>query len=46
MAVFPGFMLLCYLLLLAYFKSKGGYKAVQLTADETIAAGAKGPSEY
>jgi MFS family permease len=31
-AVFPGFMLLCYLGLIAYFKSKGGYKSVELGA--------------
>jgi MFS family permease len=30
MALFPGFMLVCYLTLLAYFKSKGGYAAVHL----------------
>jgi hypothetical protein len=30
MALFPVFMLACYLALLAYFKSRGGYKPVQL----------------
>ena len=30
MALFPLFMLACYLALLAYFKSRGGYKPVQL----------------
>jgi MFS family permease len=30
MAVFPIFMLACYLMLIAYFKSKGGYKPVRL----------------
>jgi MFS family permease len=30
MALFPVFMLVCYLILMAYFKSRGGYKAVQL----------------
>jgi hypothetical protein len=30
MALFPTFMLACYLGLIAYFKSKGGYKPVQL----------------
>jgi MFS family permease len=30
MALFPIFMLACYLALIAYFKSKGGYKPVQL----------------
>jgi hypothetical protein len=32
MAMFPGFMLCCYLVLLAYFKSRGGYKAVHIEA--------------
>jgi MFS family permease len=32
MAMFPGFMLVCYLGLLAYFKSKGGYRPVELKA--------------
>jgi len=31
MAMFPAFMLVCYLGLIAYFKTKGGYKPVQLT---------------
>lgn len=30
MALFPVFMLVCYLALIAYFKSRGGYKPVQL----------------
>lgn len=30
MALFPAFMLCCYLALLLYFKAKGGYKPVQL----------------
>jgi MFS family permease len=30
MAMFPGFMLCCYLILIFYFKSKGGYKPVQI----------------
>ena len=30
MAMFPAFMLACYLALIFYFKSKGGYKPVQL----------------
>ncbi len=34
MAVFPGIMLVCYLALIGYFKSKGGYKAVHLDAGE------------
>ena len=32
MALFPVFTLACYLVLMIYFKSRGGYKPVQLTA--------------
>jgi MFS family permease len=32
MAMFPSFMLCCYIALILYFKSKGGYKAVQIGA--------------
>ena len=32
MALFPGFMLACYLLLWAYFRSQGGYRAQALTS--------------
>ena len=32
MAIFPTFMLVCYLILIAYFKSKGGYKPIELGA--------------
>jgi MFS family permease len=39
MAMFPAFMLVCYLALIAYFKSKGGYKPVELAE----AAPAKAP---
>ncbi|HKA05696.1 MAG TPA: MFS transporter [Gemmataceae bacterium] len=31
MAMFPTFMLLCYLILFLYFKSRGGYKAQDIT---------------
>jgi len=31
-AIFPIIMLICYLILVFYFRSKGGYKAVELTA--------------
>ena len=31
MAIFPTFMLVCYLLLFVYFQAKGGYKPVELT---------------
>jgi hypothetical protein len=30
MAIFPGIMLVCYLILMAYFRSRGGYKPVAL----------------
>jgi hypothetical protein len=30
MAMFPAFMLVCYIVLIGYFKSKGGYKPIQL----------------
>ncbi len=33
MAMFPGFMFCCYIILIMYFKSKGGYKAVQLSGE-------------
>jgi hypothetical protein len=33
MAFFPMFMLVCYIVLALYFKSKGGYKAVDLHSD-------------
>lgn len=32
MAFFPGFMLACYLVLIAYFRSKGGYKPVDIAS--------------
>lgn len=32
MALFPSFMLLCYLAMSAYFKSRGGYRAVDIHA--------------
>lgn len=57
MALFPGIMLVAYIALVFYFKSKGGYKAVELAADgsetshevdgadEAIADGAVGGGE-
>ena len=37
-AIFPCFMLVCYLLLILYFKAKGGYHAQELaTAPDTLA---------
>jgi hypothetical protein len=32
MAIFPGIMLVSYLVLMAYFKSRGGYKPVDIAA--------------
>ena len=34
-AIFPVVMLFCYLLLILYFRSRGGYKAVELTSEST-----------
>jgi MFS transporter, DHA2 family, metal-tetracycline-proton antiporter len=33
-AILPGIMLACYLALFFYFKAKGGYRPVELSADE------------
>jgi len=33
MAMFPAFMLVCYIALILYFKSKGGYKPVELAGN-------------
>lgn len=33
MAIFPSIMLACYIILVLYFKSKGGYKPVELDSD-------------
>jgi hypothetical protein len=41
MAIFPAFMLACYIALIFYFKSKGGYKPVQITAPTETAAPAR-----
>jgi MFS family permease len=39
MAMFPAFTFACYLALMAYFKSRGGYRAVQLDYGEKQAPG-------
>jgi hypothetical protein len=48
-AVLPAIMLVCYLLLIAYFRSRGGYKAQVLTGheakDEKFTGGVTGPVE-
>ncbi|HYE21823.1 MAG TPA: MFS transporter [Tepidisphaeraceae bacterium] len=47
MAIFPGFMLVCYIILIIYFKSRGGYSAQVLTGhaakDEKFTGGVEGP---
>lgn len=49
MAMFPAFMLVCYIILFMYFKSKGGYDAQVLTGhaakDEEYTGGVVGPVE-
>jgi len=35
-AILPAIMLVCYLALIAYFKAQGGYKPVELAADEEV----------
>ena len=47
MAIFPAFMLACYIALILYFKSRGGYKAEVLTGhaahpDEKFTGGVEG----
>jgi MFS family permease len=37
MAMFPAFMLCCYIALILYFRSKGGYKPVELTTGQPTA---------
>lgn len=48
-AVFPVIMLVCYLILVLYFRTKGGYKAEVLTGhaaeDEEYTGGREGPVE-
>jgi MFS family permease len=49
MAIFPSIMLVCYLILIAYFRAKGGYQAQVLTGhaaqDEEFTGGTAGPGE-
>jgi hypothetical protein len=48
-AIFPVIMLICYLILIAYFRSKGGYEAQVLTGhaaeDEKFTGGVEGPAD-
>lgn len=41
MALFPAFMLVCYIALFLYFRSRGGYRAVDLSAETLRQAGAR-----
>jgi hypothetical protein len=43
-ALFPAFMLACYLALLGYFKSRGGYKPVELPSVAAPAPGSGSPA--
>ncbi len=49
MAIFPTFMLVCYIILFLYFKSKGGYEAEVLVGhkavDEEFTGGVAGPAD-
>ncbi len=49
MAFFPTFMLICYVVLFLYFKSRGGYQAEVLTGhaaeDEEFTGGVEGPAD-
>lgn len=48
-AIFPVFMLICYLLLIAYFRMQGGYKAEVLAGhaaeDQKFTGGVNGPAD-
>lgn len=50
MAFFPAFMLVCYLALFFYFKSRGGYTAQVLTGhkaeDDKFTGGVAGPADF
>lgn len=49
MAMFPSFMLVCYIAMFLYFKSKGGYQAEVLAGhaahDEEFTGGVSGPAD-
>jgi hypothetical protein len=38
MALFPGIMLACYIALLLFFRTKGGYKPVELETGDQLPA--------
>ena len=48
-AILPAIMCVCYLILIGYFRSRGGYQAQVLTGhaakDEKFTGGAGGPDE-
>lgn len=50
MALFPAFMLICYIVMFLYFKSKGGYQAEVLAGhaaeDERFTGGVAGPADH
>ena len=50
MAFFPAFMLICYLALFFYFKSRGGYSAQVLTGhkanDDKFTGGVPGSASF
>jgi DHA2 family metal-tetracycline-proton antiporter-like MFS transporter len=43
-AIVPAIMAVCYLILIVYFKSIGGYKALKITGEQA-AGGVQGPME-
>jgi MFS family permease len=45
MATFPAFTFACYLVLMLYFKSRGGYKPVQLATVESGSTGVRPPEK-
>lgn len=45
MIVFPGFMLIGYVLLVAYFKARGGYKPVEIATEPQVTAAAAPATE-
>ena len=46
MAMFPAFMLACYIALILYFKTKGGYKPVELAGNSSQNTDLEAPSSH
>ena len=44
-AIVPAIMAVLYLLLILYFKAKGGYKALHVSDDALVTGGVKGPHQ-